>query len=101
MRRDEDMPLDEVAYSNLEQQFREQAKRDRSRGIECYYLPCVRPENRVDYIFVGMEPSSGGADSVEDGERKVKEEGANNFGCCCPPSYDARYPLGLFCQRQA
>ena len=96
------MPLDENAYSDLEQQFREQVIKDRSRGIECYYLPCVKPENMVDYIFVsvdyifvGMEPSSGGADSVEDGERKVRE-GANNFGCCCPPPYDARYPLGLF-----
>ena len=89
------MPLDENAYSNLEQQFREQVKRDRARGIECYYLPCVKPKDRVDYIFVGTEPSSGRATSVEDGEQKVRE-GANNFGCCTPPPYYARYPLGLF-----
>ena len=89
------MPLDENAYRSLEQQFREQVMKDRSRCIECYYLPCVKPENKVDYIFVGMEPSSGGADSVEDGEKKVKE-GADNFGRCTPPPDDARYPLGLF-----
>ena len=88
------MPIDELAYSSLEQEFREQVIKDRSRGIECYYLPCVRPENKVDYILVGMEPSSGGAASVEDGEKKVKE-GANNFGRCTPPPDDARYPLGL------
>ena len=89
------MPLDENAYNSLEQQFREQVIKDRSRCIECYYLPCVKPENMVDYIFVGMEPSSGRAASVEDGKKKVKE-GANNFGRCTPPPGDAKYPLDLF-----
>ena len=57
------------------------------------YLPCVKPKNMVDYIFVGMEPSFGWADSVEDGERKV-EEGFTNFGASTPPD-DAKHPLDL------
>ena len=57
------------------------------------YLPCVKPENMVDYIFVGMEPSFGWADSVEDGEKKV-EEGFTNFGASTPPN-DAKHPLDL------
>ena len=89
------MTLDERAYSDLEREFREQVKRDQAHGVECYYLPCVRPESKVDYIFVGMEPSSNGAASVEEGEKMVKE-GADNFGCCTPPPDDATYQLGLF-----
>ncbi len=94
------MPLDEIAYSNLEQHFRDQVIRDRSRVIQWVvkkglgvYLPCKKPENMVDYIFVGMEPSFGWADSVEDGEKKV-EEGATNFGAFTPPD-DAKAPLDL------
>ena len=90
------MPIDENAYSSLEQEFREQVIKDRCRGIECYYLPCVKPENKVDYIFVGMEPSSGGVASVEEGEERVREGKADNFGLCAPPPYDTSYPLGLF-----
>ena len=89
------MPLDEIAYSNLEQQFREQVIKDRSCGVECYYLPCVKPENMVDYIFVGMEPSFGRAKSVEEGEKKVTEGRANNYGCCTPPPDDAKHGLDL------
>ena len=94
------MPLDEIAYSNLEQHFRDQVIRDRSRVIQWVvkkglgvYLPCLKPKNMVDYIFVGMEPSFGWADSVEDGEKKV-EEGATNFGAFTPPD-DAKAPLDL------
>lgn len=94
------MPLDENAYSNLEQQFRGQVIKDRSRVIQWVvkqglgvYLPCVKPKDMVDYIFVGMEPSFGWADSVEDGEKKV-EEGFTNFAASTPPD-DAKHPLDL------
>ena len=40
-------------------------------ALECYYLPCVKPENMVDYIFVGMEPSAGGGSQ----RRRRGEEG--------------------------
>ena len=79
------MPLDDNEYSNLEQQFRDQVGRDRIRLIQWIvkigmgvYLPNVKPKHKVDYIFVGMEPSFGWAKSVEDGEKKV-EEGFRNF----------------------
>lgn len=79
------MPLDENAYSNLEQQFKDQVLRDRLRVIQWVvkigmgvYLPNVKPKHMVDYIFVAMEPSFGWADSVEDGEKKV-EKGFRNF----------------------
>ena len=94
------MPLDETEYSSLEQRFRDQVIRDRSRVIQWVekkglgvYLPCKKPKDMVDYIFVGMEPSFGWADSVEDGEKKV-EEGAMNFGSLTPPD-DAKAPLDL------
>ena len=94
------MPLDETEYSSLEQRFRDQVIRDRSRVIQWVvkkglgvYLPCKKPKDMVDYIFVGMEPSFGWADSVEDGEKKV-EAGATNFGAFTPPD-DAKAPLDL------
>ena len=94
------MPLDKTAYQNLEQRFRDQVIRDRAQAIERVvqgwgvYLPCVEPTNQVDYIIVGMEPSFGWADSVEDGERKVVEGGATNFGAFTPPD-DSENPLDL------
>ena len=94
------IPLDEKSYNDLEQMFRDQVIKDRPRVIQWVvkmglgvYLPCMKPENRVDYIFVGMEPSFGWADSVEDGEKKV-EDGATNFGASAPPD-DSRDPLDL------
>ena len=94
------MPLDETEYSSLEQRFRDKVIKDRSRVIQWVekkglgvYLPCKKPKDMVDYIFVGMEPSFGWADSVEDGEKKV-EEGAMNFGSLTPPD-DAKAPLDL------
>ena len=79
------MPIDGTAYHNLEQRFRDQVEKDRAHAIERVvqdwgvYLPCVEPESQVDYVLVGMEPSSGWYKSIEDGEKKVAE-GARNFG---------------------
>ena len=94
------MSLDDSAYSNLEQHFRNQVIRDRAHIIEWVvkkgwgvYLPCVKPKNMVDYIFVGMEPSFGWAVSVEHGEKKV-EKGKKNFGAFTS-SGDATDPLDL------
>ena len=90
--------IDKNAYSNLEQQFKDQVLRDRLRVIQWIvkigmgvYLPNVQPKHMVDYIFVGMEPSFGWADSVEDGEKKVQEEGFTNF----KTSDDAKSTLKL------
>lgn len=97
---DNEHALDENSYNDLEQMFRDQVMRDRSRVIQWVvkmglgvYLPCIRPKNKVDYIFVAMEPSFGWADSVEDGEKKV-EDGATNFGGTPPPD-DSGEPLDL------
>ena len=94
------MSLDDSAYSNLEQRFMDRVIMDRSRVIQWVvkkgwgvYLPSVKPKNMVDYIFVGMEPSFDWADSVEDGERQVKE-GKKNFEASTPPD-DAKSPLDL------
>lgn len=71
------MPLDKIAYRNLEQQFRAQVERDRAHIIERVvqnwgvYLPCKEPKNQVDYILVGMEPSFGWAKCIRDAEKKI------------------------------
>lgn len=78
------MPYDETAYHNLERLFKAQVDTDKAHAIERVvhgwgvYLPCVQPESEVDYVFVGMEPSFGWADSIEDAEKKV-QEGFRNF----------------------
>ena len=78
------MPYDETAYHNLERLFKAQIDSDKAHAIERVvrgwgvYLPCVQPESEVDYVIVGMEPSFGWADSIEDAEKKV-QEGFRNF----------------------
>ncbi len=73
------MPLDKTRYRELECSFRAQVDRDRAhvegRGV---YLPCLQPEEQVDYIFVGMEPSFSFADSIEHAEEKIAR-GFRNF----------------------
>ena len=79
------MPLDKARYDDLERSFRAQVERDKVHAIERVvqgwgvYLPCEEPEDQVDYIFVGMEPSFNWADSTEDAEKKVAK-GSRNFG---------------------
>ncbi len=79
------MPLDQTAYHNLEQRFREQVEKDKPHLIKRVvqgwgvYLPCKEPKTQVDYIIVGMEPSFGGwADSIEAAEKKISK-GFRNF----------------------
>ena len=78
------MAIDETAYRNLEQRFRAQVIRDRTHAIERVvqkwgvYLPCVEPESQVDYVLVGMEPSSQWYKCIEHGEKRVAE-GFRNF----------------------
>ena len=91
------MQIDEIAYHNLERLFKAQVEKDKTHAIERVvqgwgiYLPCVEPESQVDYIIVGMEPSFGWADSIEDADKKIAE-GARNFG---RPDND-NDPLALF-----
>lgn len=91
------MTLDKTAYRNLEQRFAAQVERDRTHAIERVkqgwgvYLPCVEPENKADYILVGMEPSFRWADSIEQAERKIAD-GARNFA---RPGKDSSEPLAL------
>lgn len=94
------MPLDETAYSELEQRFRDQVIEDRSHFTQwvekqglSVYLPSVKPNDMANYIFVGMEPSRAWANSVEDAERKVAE-GCTNYEASTP-SWDAKHPLNL------
>ena len=91
------MPIDNTAYHNLEQLFRAQVEKDKAHAIERVvqgwgvYLPCAEPKSQVDYIFVGMEPSFGWANSIEHAEKKI-EEGMRNFA---RPNNDTD-PLELF-----
>ncbi len=91
------MTLDKTRYDDLERSFRAQVDRDRAHAIERVvqgwgvYLPCQEPEDQVDYIFVGMEPSFSWADSTEEAEHKIAE-GFRNFGM----PKDERQTLALF-----
>lgn len=79
------MPLDKARYNDLERSFKAQIERDRVHAVERVvqgwgvYLPCKEPEDQVDYIFVGMEPSFNWADSTEEAEQKIAR-GFRNFG---------------------
>ena len=90
------MLLDKTRYHNLESLFRAQVERDKAHAIERVvqgwgvYLPSEEPKFQVDYIFVGMEPSFGWADSIEDAEGKIAEGFRNNI-----PD-NPREPLALF-----
>ena len=80
------MALDKTSYHDLERRFREQVKRDQENAMERLfqgrgvYLPCREPENQVDYVIVGMEPSFAWAGSVEEGEKKIAEGGGISIG---------------------
>ena len=79
------MPINKTKYHDLERLFKAQVEKDKGHAIERVvkgwgvYLPCEEPENLVDYIFVGMEPSFGWADSIEHAEQKIAK-GFRNFG---------------------
>ena len=91
------MPLDKTAYHNLEQLFRAQVDKDKANVMErvaqgCgIYLPCKEPKSQSDYIIVGMEPSFGWADGIEDARKKIAE-GFRDFSL---PS-NRKEPLALF-----
>ena len=91
------MPLDKTAYDDLERLFTAQVERDKAHVMErvvqgCgIYLPCKEPESQADYIIVGMEPSFGWANGIEDAGKKIAE-GFRNFG---RPSKQ-KEPLALF-----
>ena len=95
------VPLDKAGYKNLERLFRAQVDRDRAhaegRGV---YLPCLQPEEQVDYIFVGMEPSFRWANGDEDAEKMIRKGFRNFWGFERPPSKLApnkpKDPLRLF-----
>lgn len=61
-------------YRSLECRFRNLAEAD-----DDVYLPSVAPHNRVDFIFVGMEPSlKRWAKCTQDAQRQV-DSGVRNF----------------------
>ena len=90
------MPIDEDKYCDLERRFRAQVERDRpyvkGRGV---YLPCLQPEDQVDYIFVGMEPSfnwakgDNDADKDKDADKKIACGFRNYWGRERPPGKSA------------
>ena len=46
-------------YRDLEIKFQERVKKDnKCYGLESYYLPNLTPQGPVDFVLVGMEPSS-------------------------------------------
>ena len=95
------MPLDKARYKDLERLSRAQVDRDRAhaegRGV---YLPCLQPEDQVDYIFVGMEPSFKWANGDEDAEKMIRKGFRNFWGFERPPSKllpnKPKEPLRLF-----
>ena len=80
------MPLDKIAYHNLERLFEAQVDRDKAHAIERIvqgwgvYLPCAEPESCVDYVIVGMEPSFGWATEY----RRRTEEDKKGFSELLP-----------------
>ena len=86
--------FNETEYDKLEECFKAKVLEDRTRlrtwveekGLGVY-LPCEKPKNKVDYIFVGMEPSMGFADNVEEAEKKVEAGDVTNFGCLTVPDH--------------
>ncbi len=96
------MSLDEARYHELECSFRAQVDRDRAHAEGMgVYLPCLQPEEQVDYIFVGMEPSFFGfADSIEHAEERIARGFRNFWGFERPPSKfepnKPKDPLRLF-----
>ena len=81
------MTFDRSAYENLERRFRAQVDRDKAHAIERVvqgwgvYLPRMEPTSQVDYILVGgMEPSFNWARNVEEGEERVGNGTAQNYG---------------------
>ena len=69
----------EDGYRALEQKFELQVKKDNACfGQNSVYLPNMRPEGPVDFVFVGMEPSCNWASSVKEACEKV-DKGFKNF----------------------
>ena len=76
------MKFDEVAYSELEQRFKEQVERDNKsinpEDLMGIYLPNREPQSPADYILVAMEPSFfGWADNIADAKLKIAKDFRN------------------------
>ena len=78
----------EDEYEALEEEFRRQVESDNGHfepETKSVYLPNIRPEGPVDFVFVGMEPSLGGWawDTTEKSAMQMAEgkirQGFKNF----------------------
>jgi hypothetical protein len=64
------------AYTNLEERFKRQVEIDKksSNNNNIFYLPAFFWDKaKVDYIFIGMEPSLNWAKTEEDAQRKKRQ----------------------------
>ena len=66
-------------YQELENRFRQKVEEDRRIWKSSRYIPNMPPKNKVDFLFIGMEPSLGWwAKTPEKAEEKIAQ-GFKNF----------------------
>jgi hypothetical protein len=68
-------------YTALERKFRDRVAQDKECfGLESLFLPNIAPQDPVDFVLIGMEPSIGGEGaSILDVARKKIKRGFKNF----------------------
>ena len=66
-------------YEALEQKFREQVEKDNAAGAKSIYLPNHRPQDRVDFVLIAMEPSLGLWGPSPEEAQKALDRGFKNF----------------------
>ena len=68
-------------YPALERKFRDRVAQDKECfGLESLFLPNIAPQDPVDFVLIGMEPSIGGEGaSILDVARKKIKRGFKNF----------------------
>ena len=67
-------------YARLECEFRNQIARDNDKDDVCsHYLPNITPAGSVDYVLIGMEPSSGGDTSTAPDEDQHHRNFSNSL----------------------
>lgn len=91
------MQFDKAAYRKLEERFKEQVGidnkfiRDNLHMVMGTYFPVQEPQAKVDFVFIGMEPSSNFAGGSEGVPAKI-EEGFRNF-CVHPDDHTSSLSL--------
>jgi len=69
----------ESLYKELENRFKQQVELDRIRYPDSVFLPNIPPHDKVDFVFIGMEPSyNKWAKNIADAEEQISS-GYRNF----------------------